>query len=372
MADTDTRSLSTIVSEPEMPREDTSSAALILSGDAMDRAIKFADLMATGRSTVPKHLQGNRGDCLAVTIQAMQWGMMPFAVAQKTHVVSGTLGYEAQLVNAVITARAPVTGRMNYEWFGDWDKIAGRFKEIPAKNNPGEMRIVKDWTIKDEEGLGVRVWATFKGEAEPRELRLLLAQAGVRNSPLWGQDPKQQLAYLAVKRWSRLYCPDVILGVYTPDELEERAPRDMGKADVLQPDQPVASDELLRQAQSAADKGVGEYQKFWSATSKENRKLLAGEHEALKRTAIDADRNRTVDNVTDVDDKPATSTAQTASAPAISADEVSANMANAAERNDMESLLAAADMIRAVTDEQQRTKLSKQFAELREQLEGAQ
>lgn len=35
-------------------------------------------------------------------------------------------------------------------------------------------------------------------------------------------DPRQQLAYLAVKRWSRLYCPDVILGVYTPDELEER------------------------------------------------------------------------------------------------------------------------------------------------------
>nr|WP_277403698.1 RecT family recombinase [Burkholderia sp. Ac-20345] len=190
--------------------------------------------MATGRATVPKHLQGNRGDCFAIAMQSMQWGMNPFAVAQKTHLVSGTLGYEAQLVNAVITARAPVTGRMNYEWFGEWDRIAGRFKEVPAKNNPGEMRIVRDWTIDDEVGLGVRVWATFRGEAEPRELRLLLSQAGVRNSPLWGQDPKQQLAYLAVKRWSRLYCPDVILGVYTPDELEEGAPRepvDMGRAE---------------------------------------------------------------------------------------------------------------------------------------------
>lgn len=40
-------------------------------------------------------------------MQAVQWGMNPFAVAQKTHFVSGKIGYEAQLVNAVITALAP-------------------------------------------------------------------------------------------------------------------------------------------------------------------------------------------------------------------------------------------------------------------------
>lgn len=43
-----------------------------------------------------------------------------------------------------------------------------------------------------------------------------------RNSTLWADDPRQQLAYLAVKRWARLFCPDVILGVYTPDELDDR------------------------------------------------------------------------------------------------------------------------------------------------------
>jgi hypothetical protein len=206
------------------------TSAVVLDVTAIDSISRVAEIMAAGKATIPRHLQGNRGDCFAVTMQAMQWGMNPFAVAQKTHLVSGALGYEAQLVNAVITARAPVTGRINYEWFGDWDRIAGRFKEVPSKNE-GEKRIVKDWTLKEEEGLGVEVWATFKGEAEPRRLRLLLAQAGVRNSPLWGQDPKQQLAYLAVKRWSRLYCPDVILGVYTPDEIDERAPHDMGRVD---------------------------------------------------------------------------------------------------------------------------------------------
>ena len=42
----------------------------------------------------------------------------------------------------------------------------------------------------------------------------MLAQARTRNSTLWADDPRQQLAYLAVKRWARLYCPEVILGVY--------------------------------------------------------------------------------------------------------------------------------------------------------------
>ncbi|MBZ6064396.1 recombinase RecT, partial [Escherichia coli] len=73
--------------------------------------------------------------------------------------------------------------------------------------------------------LTVRVWASLIGESEPRTLTISMAQAGVRNSPLWEQDPRQQLAYLCVKRWARLHAPDVLLGVYTPDELQEAAPR---------------------------------------------------------------------------------------------------------------------------------------------------
>ncbi|VFS64074.1 RecT family [Kluyvera cryocrescens] len=63
--------------------------------------------MADSKATVPAHLAGKPADCLAVTMQAAQWGMNPFAVAQKTHVVNGTLGYEAQLVNAVVSSSQP-------------------------------------------------------------------------------------------------------------------------------------------------------------------------------------------------------------------------------------------------------------------------
>ncbi len=94
------------------------------------------------------------------------------------------------------------------------------------------------WTFADEEGCGVRVFATLKGESQPRVLDLLLAQARVSNSTLWADDPKQQLAYLGQKKWSRLYAPDVILGVYTADEMADPAEKNMGAAVIVEPAPP--------------------------------------------------------------------------------------------------------------------------------------
>lgn len=207
--------------QPQAPsyyEQPTSTAALVLEGESMDRMMKLAEFMASGKCTLPQEFRNSPGDCLAVVMQAVQWKMNPYAVAQKTHFISGKIGYEAQLVAAVINGSGAVVDTFHFEWFGPWEKVIGKF-EI-KKGDKGEYR-VPGWQLKDEEGIGIKVWATLKGELDPRELTLLLAQARTRNSTLWADDPRQQLAYLAQKRWSRLYAPGVLLGVYTPDELEE-------------------------------------------------------------------------------------------------------------------------------------------------------
>ncbi|WP_205665133.1 RecT family recombinase [Caldimonas tepidiphila] len=258
-----------------LPVERYSAGALTMNDASMDRMIRMAEIMATGKTTIPQHLRGSVGDCMAVVMQATQWGMNPFAVAQKTHLVNGTLGYEAQLVAAVINSSGVTRDRFHFDWFGDWRNVNGK-------------------TDKSSER-GVRVWATLKGEDTPREIVVTMAQAGVRNSPLWEQDPRQQLAYLAQKRWARLYASDVILGVYTPDEFEVQAasqPKHMGAAQTVEPQMPAG---LLEAAENAAADGVAAYQQFWQAASKESRKLLAGEHNRLKQVAIDADAQRTVE-----------------------------------------------------------------------------
>ncbi|WP_313752356.1 RecT family recombinase [Mixta calida] len=214
----------------QAPVNEADTKAAIFSPTGLQKLQAFAEVMAKGRVTVPSHLAGSPSDCLAVALQAAQWGMNPYAVAQKTHLVNGVLGYEAQLVNAVINSTAPTKDRIHYDWFGPWEKVVGKF--IEKTSQKGTKYIAPGWNLADEAGCGIRVWATLKGEDEPRTLELLLSQAQVRNSTLWASDPKQQLAYLAVKRWARLYCPDVILGVYTPDEFEssQRTERDVTPA----------------------------------------------------------------------------------------------------------------------------------------------
>lgn len=199
-----------------------STQAMVFDPETLANMQRMAEAMATARITVPKHLAGSPGDCLAIVMQAAQWQMNPFAVAQKTHVVNGALGYEAQLVNAVVSASSLLATRIQYAFEGDW-------KGCNGKADKSEERAVV-------------VSATLVNEQQPRTLRVSMAQVGeVRNSPLWVADPRQQLAYLATKRWARLHTPDVMLGVYSVDELQDHAiERPMGPAEVI-PSQPTTS-----------------------------------------------------------------------------------------------------------------------------------
>lgn len=283
---------------------------LILHADNLNAMLTVAKVMALSKQAVPKHLRGNEGACLAVTMQAMRWNMDPFALAQKTYTVDpeAPIAYEGQAIIAALNNSPLLATRLAFSWDGQWERIVGRFKEVEsrkkdkdgqplldAKGQPKKY-IVPAWDFeRDEEGLKVTVSATLVGETAPRVLELMMKQARTRNSPLWTEDPKQQLAYLAGRRWGRLHAPDVIMGVYTPDELQEfESPKDMGAADVV-----TVPPELMKRAQTAADGGVASYQVFWKgATNLERAQLneLSKEHDRLKEDAIAADKKRTVDN----------------------------------------------------------------------------
>lgn len=189
------------------------TASLALDPNSINSMMALADKMASSKVTVPDHLR-NPADCLAVVMQAAQWGMNPFAVAQKTHIVSGKLGYEAQLVNAVVMASGAIKGRFHYEYRGDGEQLECRVGAVPR----GENEVVwNEW--------------------------LMLRSVTTRNSPLWKTNQRQQLGYLQVKNWTRAFAPGALLGVYTPDELEDidqPAPRIIPRSTDLLPEFPDA------------------------------------------------------------------------------------------------------------------------------------
>lgn len=192
---------------------------LILDSDSMGSMMKLAEFMAKGKISIPEKYKGNAPDCLAVIMQSVQWKMNPYSVIQKTYPIKGKMGYEGQLVHAVIIANAPIQGRLHFEWQGDWEKIKGKFETKDGENG---KYYVKKWSDADEKGLSVIVSGTLIGETEPRVRKVELSQVAIRNSPQWIYDPEQQITYLGVLKWSRINTPEVIMGVYTPDELGEQ------------------------------------------------------------------------------------------------------------------------------------------------------
>lgn len=162
----------------------------------MGQVMEFAKMMAIAQIGVRKHLRGNPGACLAVCVQALEWRMSPFQVANKSYAVNDQIAYEASLIHAVVQSRAPIKGRVKVEYSGT-----------------GPTRKCRVWgELADGSGEIV--------EYESPELQSITT----KNSPLWKSDPDQQLFYFGVRSWCRRHFPDVILGVYTPEDIAYSEP----------------------------------------------------------------------------------------------------------------------------------------------------
>lgn len=177
--------------------------------------VDAAKLLAASGPYLPPFMQGNVGACFANCMRAQELGVSPLALAKWTYVVEQFVGgqkveqvaYESQMFHAVVEARAPITTRLQVAYEGE-----------------GDMR-------------RCRVWATFKGEKEPRhfppldaapdqftlgKLRPKRNDSGrIKGSPLWDTKPDLQLFYNMSRDWARMYCPDVISGMYGRDEMED-------------------------------------------------------------------------------------------------------------------------------------------------------
>lgn len=219
---TDTIEATAIHGDPDMPKgdeakpiEDSKPLALpervnklggnvaihrgVVLPQTMQEVLEFSQIMCKAGEAIPKHLRMNPGMCLAVTMDAMAWQMNPFSVARFHMVVNGVGSYMSQLVTAVINSRAPIKGRLVPQFAGTGDKLVCR---IEAE--------------------------TLDGQPLPYESPEV-GQIKVKNSPLWATDPEQQLGYYSCRAWARRYFPDLLMGVYDPDEaatMKDVTPKD--------------------------------------------------------------------------------------------------------------------------------------------------
>lgn len=159
---------------------------------SMSEVLEFSKLMSLADTAVPKHLRGNPGACLRIVTQALEWRMSPFAVADKSYFVNDKIAFESQLVHALIEQRAPLDGRLRHRFEGEGESLV------------------------------CIVTGKVKGEADPLEYKSpLFKDIKPKNSPLWTTKPSLQLYYNTVRDFCRVYFPEVLLGIYSRDELED-------------------------------------------------------------------------------------------------------------------------------------------------------
>jgi len=171
----------------------------MLAPTTFGEVVSFAELMSRSQHAIPKHLRGNPGACMAITMQALRWEMDPFAVAAKAYSVNDMIAYEAQLIAAVVHTRAPIRRRPDYAFTG----------------SGADLRCIVSCEMQD---------GSTKVYESPRQ-----GDIKTKNSPLWQTDPQQQLGYYSIRSWARRHTPEVLLGVYAPDELDENRGPDQAK-----------------------------------------------------------------------------------------------------------------------------------------------
>lgn len=180
----------------QQPMTPAPAQSALLQTDTFNQMWRVA--MAMARSALcPKHLRAAQleetaATCLRVVNQAYRWGFDPFAVADESYVVHGKLGYQGKLVAAVVNSRGGLEERLSFAFKGEGD------------------------------GRTVTVSGRFRGQDEAKSIDLSVKQAKTDND-MWKKDPDQKLCYSGSIKWARRYCPELILGVLTDDDLERIA-----------------------------------------------------------------------------------------------------------------------------------------------------
>jgi hypothetical protein len=163
------------------------------AGGNLREAYKMAKVFANSQ-LVPAHLRNKPDDCFIALVMAEQLRENPLMVMQNIVIVQGTAGWKAQFV----IARA---------------NRVGPFKDPITFHTEGKG-----------ESLSVTARATIAstGTVVERTVTMAMAKAaGWTKNSKYQEIPEQMLSYRAATFLVRLYCPEVMMGFQTEDEVRD-------------------------------------------------------------------------------------------------------------------------------------------------------
>lgn len=182
-----------------------------------EQAQRVAQMFANS-TMVPKHFQGNVGNCMIGLNYAARMNADPFMVFQSLYVVHGRPGIEAKLVEAGINQSNKYSEPLQYEWLDPDDNPTKRSQVLKAKDGGWGCQA---FTLDKKSGKVVTgpkiTWDLVKGMGwydKP-------GPTGKMDSNMWRNMTEMMFCYRAASWFANKNCPEVKLGMLTKEELEE-------------------------------------------------------------------------------------------------------------------------------------------------------
>lgn len=169
---------------------------------------------------VPDSYRGNTANCLLALELSNRMQSSPFIIMQNVHMIKGNPSWKSPFIISMI-------------------QNSGRFKDIEYV-----------YTDEGEKTVEYTVWVNQNGKKQPQTKTLkvknltctfvAIDQNGkkiegetisiemaikegwyTKSGSKWPTMPRQMLAYRAASFFSRMYCPDLLMGMHTKEEVEE-------------------------------------------------------------------------------------------------------------------------------------------------------
>lgn len=168
-----------------------------------------AKLLASS-SMVPKEYQGNISNCIVAMEMAARIGASALAVMQSLDVIHGRPAWRATFLIATVNTCGRFTS-LRYRFEGARGTPSWGCCAVATDRETGDELVGEVITIKmaNDEG-----WTKKTGSK-------------------WLTMPGQMLRYRAAAFWTRVYAPELSLGMHTSDEIEDIGPSQSSSAGMI-------------------------------------------------------------------------------------------------------------------------------------------
>jgi hypothetical protein len=180
---------------------DSGGFSALLDSQKFEHMQRVSTLFAKSKM-VPAHFQNDMPSTFVAIQMAVRLGIDPFMFMQNAYMVHGRPGLEAKMVIALVNQRGPFEGPIQWKWSGkeksdDWTCTA--YATHAKTGQKCEASV--SWSMVKAEG-----WLDKSGSK-------------------WKTMPQLMFQYRSATFLARLYCPEVIMGMDTIDELHDITPQ---------------------------------------------------------------------------------------------------------------------------------------------------